>query len=211
MAATVLRRPEVPVLMSQATIARSAADSATTKWTLDAAHTDILFSAKHMMVTTVRGTFREVKGTLTLDEAQPTRSSATIRVATGSLDTGSQPRDGHLRSSDFFDAENHPWLEFRSTSIEHVRGDDYRITGDLTIRETTRPITWDAKLLGFYTGMQGQRRVGIAARATINRKDWGLNWNVALEAGGWLVGEDIKIEVEVAADQQLAIGEDVAA
>jgi polyisoprenoid-binding protein YceI len=188
--------------MPQATTAtpRSHATPSTSTWTVDPAHTDILFSAKHMMVTTVRGTFREVEGTLSLDESEPTRSSATIRVATGSLDTANQQRDGHLRSADFFDAENHPWLEFRSTTIEHVRGDDYRITGDLTIRETTRPITFDATLLGFYTGMQGQRRVGIAARTKINRKDWGLNWNVALEAGGWLVGEDIKIEVEVAAD-----------
>lgn len=188
--------------MSQATTAtpQTANAGSTTTWTIDPAHTDILFSAKHMMVTTVRGTFRDVEGSLSLDEADPTRSSATVRVATGSLDTANQQRDGHLRSADFFDAENHPWLEFRSTSVAHVRGDEYRITGDLTIRETTRPITFDATLLGFYAGMQGQRRVGIAARTKINRKDWGLNWNVALEAGGWLVGEDIKIEVEVAAD-----------
>ena len=188
--------------MSQATTAtpRSAPAGTTTTWRIDPAHTDILFSAKHMMVTTVRGTFRDVEGTLTLDETEPARSSASIRVATASLDTANQQRDGHLRSADFFDAENHPWLEFRSTAIEHVRGDEYRITGDLTIRETTRPIRFDAKLLGFYTGMEGQRRVGIAARTTINRKDWGLNWNVALEAGGWLVGEEIKVEVEVAAD-----------
>jgi len=190
--------------MSQATATIATrpapASPSTSTWTIDPAHTDILFSAKHMMVTTVRGTFRDVEGTLSLDEAEPTRSSATIRVATGSLDTANQQRDGHLRSADFLDAENHPWLEFRSTAIERVRGDEYRITGDLTIRETTRPIVFDATLLGFYTGMQGQRRVGIAARTKINRKDWGLNWNVALEAGGWLVGEDIKIEVEVAAD-----------
>lgn len=188
---------------THATPADPATDAATTPWTIDAAHTDILFSAKHMMVTTVRGTFREVEGTLLLDEAEPTRSSAEIRIAAASLESGNQQRDGHLRSADFFDAENHPWITFRSTSIEHRSGDDYRISGDMTIRETTRPITFDATFLGFYAGMQGTRRVALSARTKINRKDWGLGWNVAIEAGGWLVGEDVKIEIEVAADEAL--------
>jgi polyisoprenoid-binding protein YceI len=170
-------------------------------WTIDPAHTDILFSAKHMMVTTVRGKFHEVDGTLVLDEADPTRSSGEIRIAAASLNTGSAQRDGHLRSADFFDAERHPWITFRSTAVEHTGGDEYRVTGDLTIRETTRPATFDATFLGFYTGMQGGRRAGIAARTTLNRKDWGLGWNVALEAGGWLVGEEVTIEIEVAVDQ----------
>lgn len=170
-------------------------------WTIDPAHTDILFSAKHMMVTTVRGKFHDVDGTLVLDEDDPTRSSADIRIAAASLSTGSEPRDGHLRSADFFDVERHPFITFRSTAVEHVRGDDYRVTGDLTIRETTRPATFDATFLGFYAGMNGGRRAGISARTRINRKDWGLGWNVALEAGGWLVGEDVTIEVEVAVDQ----------
>ena len=170
-------------------------------WTIDPAHTDVLFSAKHMMVTTVRGKFHDVAGTLHLDESDPTRSSGEIRIAVASLNTGSAPRDAHLRSADFFDAENHPWLTFRSTAVEHVNGDDYRVTGDLTIRETTRPATFDATFLGFYAGMQGGRRAGIAARTRINRKDWGLGWNVALDAGGWLVSEDVTIEVEVAVDQ----------
>jgi polyisoprenoid-binding protein YceI len=170
-------------------------------WTIDPAHTDILFSAKHMMVTTVRGKFHDVDGTLFLDEADPTRSSADIRIGAASLNTGSEPRDGHLRSADFFDADKHPFIAFRSTAVEHIRGDDYRVTGDLTIRETTRPATFDAKFLGFYTGMDGGRRAGLSARTRINRKDWGLGWNVALEAGGWLVGEDVTIEIEVAVDQ----------
>lgn len=170
-------------------------------WSIDAAHTDILFSAKHMMVTTVRGKFHDVDGTLFLDENDPTRSSGEIRIAAGSLSTGSAPRDGHLRSADFFDAEQHPWIDFRSASIEHVGGNHYRVTGDLTIREATRSATFDATFLGFYTGMNGGRRAGISARTKINRKDWGLGWNVALEAGGWLVGEDVTIEVEVAVDQ----------
>jgi polyisoprenoid-binding protein YceI len=191
------------------TLATRANDSASTTpapggltdWTIDAAHTDVLFSAKHMMVTTVRGKFNDVDGTLSLDETDPTRSSADIRIGADSLNTGSDPRDGHLRSADFFDVERFPFITFRSTSVEHVRGDDYRITGDLTIKETTRPATFDATFLGFYAGMDGGRRAGLSARAKINRKDWGLGWNVALEAGGWLVGEDVTIEIEVAVDQ----------
>lgn len=188
--------------MTPATLATSTTPATT--WTIDAAHTDILFSAKHMMVTTVRGTFAEIEGTVTLDEMEPTRSHAELRIATGSVDTANGPRDGHLRSPDFFDAEHFPYLLFRSTSVEHVRGEDYRITGDLTIRETTRPVTFDATFLGFYTSMQGGRRAGISARTRINRKDWGLGWNVALETGGWLVGEDVTIEVEIAVDQAKA-------
>lgn len=180
---------------------QTAAASSPSPWTIDQAHTDILFSAKHMMVTTVRGKFHEVDGTLVLDESDPTRSAGEIRIAAASLNTGAAPRDAHLRSADFFDAEHHPWITFRSTAVEHVAGDEYRVTGDLTIRETTRPATFDATFLGFYTGMQGGRRAGIAARTRLNRKDWGLGWNVALEAGGWLVGEDVTIEIEVAVDQ----------
>jgi polyisoprenoid-binding protein YceI len=172
-----------------------------TDWTIDSAHTDVLFSAKHMMVTTVRGKFHDVEGTLRLDEANPTNSSAEIRIAAASLATGNGQRDGHLRSADFFSAETHPTITFRSTSIEQVGTSDFRISGDLTIQETTRPIVFDATFLGFYTSMQGTRRVGLSARTIINRKDWGLGWNVALETGGWLVGENVTIEIEIAADE----------
>ena len=179
----------------------TAASGGLTDWTIDAAHTDVLFSAKHMMVTTVRGKFHDVEGTLRLDESNPTNSSAEIRISAASLATGNGQRDGHLRSADFFDAETHPTIAFRSTSIEQVGTSDFRISGDLTIQETTRPIVFDATFLGFYTSMQGTRRVGLSARTMINRKDWGLGWNVALETGGWLVGENVTIEVEIAADE----------
>ena len=177
------------------------APSTAKTWTIDGAHTDVLFSAKHMMVTTVRGKFHDVEGTLRLDESNPTNSSAEIRISAASLATGNGQRDGHLRSADFFDAETHPTIAFRSTSIEQVGTSDFRISGDLTIQETTRPIVFDATFLGFYTSMQGTRRVGLSARTMINRKDWGLGWNVALETGGWLVGENVTIEVEIAADE----------
>jgi polyisoprenoid-binding protein YceI len=182
----------------------------TTPFRIDPAHTDIAFSAKHMMVTTVRGKFDGVDGELHIDEANPTRSSAEIRVQAASLSTGFEARDQHLRSADFLDVEHHPVIVFRSTGIEQVTQDRFRITGDLTIRETTRPVTLDAELLGFYPGLDGSRRVGLSIRTTINRKDWGLNWNVALESGGWLVGEDIKLEIDVAATEAAASGADAA-
>jgi polyisoprenoid-binding protein YceI len=187
--------------MTTAIAANPATAPSTTTWNIDAAHTDVLFAAKHMMVTTVRGKFSDVEGSLTLDEANPTRSSAEIRIAAASLNTGAVQRDAHLRSADFFDVENYPAIVFTSTAIEHVAGDDYRILGALTIRETTRPITFDATFLGFYAGMNAGRRAGLSARTKINRKDWGLGWNVALEAGGWLVGEEVTIEIEIAVEQ----------
>jgi polyisoprenoid-binding protein YceI len=206
--------------MTLATRAKSTTNASTTTnadtgtvtdWTIDTAHTDVLFSAKHMMVTTVRGKFHDVEGTLHLDEANPTNSSAEIRIATASLGTGNGPRDGHLRSADFFNAEVHPAIVFRSTAIEQVGTSDFRITGDLTIQETTRPIVFDATFLGFYASMQGTRRVGLSARTIINRKDWGLGWNVALETGGWLVGENVTIEVEIAADEATPAARETAA
>ena len=188
----------------------NAATGTVTEWTVDSAHTDVLFSAKHMMITTVRGKFHDVEGTLRLDEANPTNSSAEIRIAATSLATGNGPRDGHLRSPDFFNADVHPTIDFRSTGIEQVGTADFRITGDLTIQETTRPIVFDATFLGFYSSMQGTRRVGLSARTIINRKDWGLGWNVALETGGWLVGENVTIEVEIAADEAAPAAEELA-
>ena len=173
-------------------------------WKIDPAHTDVLFSAKHMMVTTVRGKFHEVEGALDIDEREPSRSTGGFRIAAASLNTGVAQRDGHLRSADFFDVENHPWITFRSTKVERVHDDHYEVTGDLTIRGTTKPVTFDVQLNGVAQGMQGGRHLGLAATTRIDREGWGLNWNMALEAGGWLVGRDIKVEVEVAADEVVA-------
>ncbi len=182
-----------------------------TTFSIDPAHTDIAFSAKHMMVTTVRGTFHDVQGSLEIDEDDPTRSTAEIQVAAASLSTGVEARDQHLRSADFFDAGTWPRIAFRAGTIE-ARGDTtFAVTGDVTIRDVTRPVTFDVELLGFYTGMSGARRVGLTARTKINRKDWGLNWNVALEKGGWLVGEEIRIEIDVAAEEAAVADEAVAA
>ena len=172
---------------------------------IDPAHTDVLFSAKHMMVTNVRGTFTDVAGTIDLDETDPTASKAEIVIKTASIDTGFGARDTHLRSADFFDTETHPEVRVVSTQIRPVRDDTYRVTADVTIREITKPVEFDVEFLGFYTGMDGSRRAGFSAKAKVNRKDWDLNWNVALEAGGWLVGDQIKLDVDVALQERIAV------
>ena len=175
-----------------------------TTWKIDTAHTQVNFSAKHMMVTTVRGTFRDVDGTIELDESDPTRSRGEFRVGAASVDTSFGARDAHLRSADFFDAEGFPDITFVSTQISQVGDGQFKVTGDLTIRETTRPQTFDVQLEGIVPGMTGARHVGLSATTTIAREDWNLNWNVALEQGGWLVGKEIKLDIAVAADEVAA-------
>ena len=137
---------------------------------------------------------------MTLDEADPRASSGSFTVRAASLTTGNEQRDGHLRSADFFDAETHPEITFVSTAITPRRGNDYAVTGDLTIRGTTRPVTFDVEFLGLYQGFQG-RRAGFHATTKLNREDWGLTWNVTLETGGWLVGKEIKLEIDLALDE----------
>jgi len=149
-----------------------------TTWKLDKAHTQINFSAKH-----------------------PTRSFGEFKVATASVDTNFGARDTHLRSADFFDVEQHPYLTFVSTKVEQTGDDQFKVTGDLTIREITKPVTFDVELDGIVKGMRGGRHAGLSAKATLARADWDLNWNVALEQGGWLVGKEIKLDITVAADE----------
>ncbi len=173
---------------------------AVTTWHTDPAYTDIQFSAKHMMVTTVRGKFADVDGSLTLDETDPAASSGSFTVRAASLTTGNEQRDGHLRSADFFDAEAHPEITFVSTAVTPTRSGDYAVTGDLTIRGTTHAATFDVEFLGLYQGFQG-RRAGFHATTRLNREDWGLTWNVTLETGGWLVGKEIKLEIDLALDE----------
>jgi len=133
-----------------------------------------------MMVTTVRGKFHEVEGTIMLDEDDPTTAVAEISVAAASLSTGFEARDNHLRSADFFEVEQHPRIVARSTAVEQVGDDTFTVTADVTIRDVTRRVVFDVRFSGFYQGFQG-RRMGFEARARINREDWGLGWNVALE------------------------------
>ncbi|HET7703914.1 MAG TPA: YceI family protein [Candidatus Limnocylindrales bacterium] len=176
----------------------------TTTWKLDPAHTDITFSAKHMMITTVRGTFGDVDGTLEIDEAAPTAARGTIRVRVASLSTGFAARDTHLRSADFFDVERFPEIVVAFDGVEALGGDRWRVPAELTIRDVTRPLTFEVEHVGETTNFQGTRHIAFTAKATLNREDWGLNWNMALETGGWLVGKDIKLVVEVVADEVVA-------
>jgi polyisoprenoid-binding protein YceI len=172
---------------------------------IDPAHTDVLFSAKHMMVTNVRGTFTDVTGTIDLDETDPSASSAQVVIKAASVDTGFGARDTHLRSDDFFGVETYPEIRVVSTAIRAKGGNDYVVTADVTIRDVTKSVDFDVEFLGFYPAMDGARRAGFSAKAKVNRKDWGLNWNVALEAGGLLVGDTIKLDVDVALQEAIAL------
>ena len=172
---------------------------------IDPAHTDVLFSAKHMMVTNVRGTFTDVSGSIDIDETEPTASTADISVKAASVDTGFGARDTHLRSNDFFAVETFPEIRVVSTSIRPKGGNEFVVTADVTIKDVTRPVDFDVEFLGFYSGMDGARRAGFSAKAKVDRRDWDLNWNVALEAGGWLVGDQVKLEVEVALQESIAL------
>jgi polyisoprenoid-binding protein YceI len=170
------------------------------QWTLDPAHTTADFSAKHMMIATVRGSLRLVEGTINFDPANPAASSVTATFDAASINTGMGDRDNHLRSPDFLDAANHPTLTFTSTRVEPTGEGSARVHGDLTIRGVSKPVVLDATLEG--TGKDpftGADKAGFSATATLNREDWGLTWNVALEAGGWLVGKDIKLTLEAEA------------
>lgn len=166
-----------------------------TIWALDPSHTQVSFAAKHMMVTTVRGTFGEVTGQIALDENDFTNSEVEATIDVAGLSSRDEKRDGHLRSADFFDVEHYPTATFKSTKIVRKVGDKYEITGDLTVRGETRQVTLDAEYDGKGVNPWGQQIISFGAATEINRKDWNLNWNVALEAGGWLVSDKIKLEI----------------
>lgn len=168
-------------------------------WTIDSAHSVAEFSVKHMMVSTVKGRFREVEGALSIDEERPERSSVSATIAAGSIDTGVEMRDNHLRSADFFEAETYPALTFRSTSVERVDDERWRIAGELTIRDVTRPVVLETEFEGQIRDAYGKQRAAFTATTQINRKDFGLNWNGAIEAGGVVVGDRVKIELHIAA------------
>jgi len=168
-------------------------------WLIDDIHTHIGFSVKHMMVSTVRGQFKQYKGTLVLDPADFTRSSFEGEIEVMSIDTGNGQRDDHLRTSDFFDAANHPKITFKSARIEAKPGGsegEYLVQGDLTIRGVTRPVALEVEFSGTSKNPWGKTVAGLSARATINRKDFGVSYNALLETGGVAVGEKVKIEIE---------------
>ncbi|MBL1094256.1 MULTISPECIES: YceI family protein [Streptomyces] len=168
-------------------------------YTIDPAHSSIGFTVRHAMVTNVRGTFGAYEGRLVLDGTDPSRSAATVDVEIASIDTGIADRDAHLRGADFFDAENFPRMTFRSTAAERVAGDRYRLTGDLTLRGVTKPLTIDLEFNGSATDVYGAERVGFEGSAEILRSDWGLTWNAALEAGGVMVSDKVKLSFDISA------------
>jgi polyisoprenoid-binding protein YceI len=173
-----------------------------TTWTLDGAHTLVEFSAKHMMITTVKGRFTAVTGTIEVDEAAPERSRVEVEIPAASIDTGVAPRDEHLRSADFLDVENHPNITFRSTRVEGAyaeAGDRFKLVGELTIRGTTREVVLDATFEGTGKDPWGGERASFSAEAKVDRRDFGLTWNQALETGGLLVSNQIKLSLEVQA------------
>ena len=168
-------------------------------WNLDSAHTVAAFSARHMMITTVRGTLGTVTGTIEFDEANPANSRLEAVIDATGLTSGLADRDNHLRSADFLDVENYPTITFKSTRVE-VTGDvTAKVHGDLTIRGVTRPVVIDAEYIGRTVSPFGDTRVGFTGTTKINREDFGLTWNVAMEAGGVLVSKDIKIELDAEA------------
>jgi polyisoprenoid-binding protein YceI len=169
-----------------------------TTWKLDPSHTAVEFSAKHLMITTVKGRITDVEGTIVSDEKDPKNSSVEATLRAVSIDTRTDQRDQHLRSADFLNAEQFPEIKFRSTRIEGDK-ESFKLTGDLTIRDVTRPITLDVHFEGRARDPWGGERVGFSANGKIDRRDFGLTWNQALETGGVVVGNDIKISLEVEA------------
>ncbi|SHG78160.1 YceI family protein [Ornithinibacillus halophilus] len=174
-----------------------------TVWNVDAAHSELGFSVKHMMISKVKGTFEKFDAKIEADLDNFSDSTVEVTVDVNSINTRNEDRDNHLRSADFFDVENHPNMTFKATGISKKSDNNYDVTGDLTIRGTTKPATINVVLEGVSKDpMSGNEVAGISGETTINRKEFGLTWNVAVETGGVLVGEDIKINFELELHKQ---------
>lgn len=171
--------------------------AAASTWNIDPAHSSVEFSVKHMMISTVRGRFRGVKGSIVIDEERQSEAVITAAIDVASVDTGVEQRDAHLRSDDFFNAERYPEITFRSTRIERD-GERWRMTGDLTLRDVTRSVVLDVEYDGQVTDANSKQRAGFTARTAINRHDFGVSWNGLIEAGGVAVSDKVKITINVA-------------
>ena len=185
--------------MNTATIAR--VQDLTGTYTLDPSHSRIGFVARHAMIAKVRGAFNEVSGTATIDGANPSASSLEVTIQAGSVDTRDANRDGHLTSPDFFDVATYPTITFVATGFEITADDTVEVTGNLTIKDVTRPVTVPFEFGGAATDPFGNHRIGFEGQVSVNRKDWGLTWNAALETGGVLVSDKVTLEFEVSAVQ----------
>jgi polyisoprenoid-binding protein YceI len=166
-------------------------------WKIDPAHSRVGFAVRHMMISNVHGRFNSATGSVEFDEARPTRSSVDVQIEAASIDTRDEKRDGHLRSADFFDAARYPYLTFHSKRVEVVDADHGKLYGDLTIKDVTREVALNVEYSGLVKSPWGATTAGFTATTRINRKDWGLNWNVALETGGVLVGDTVNISIEL--------------
>jgi polyisoprenoid-binding protein YceI len=168
-------------------------------WNIDATHSHAAFSVRHMMVSTVKGHFNVLSGTFNIDEANPTNSSVEAEVDVASIDTHDANRDKHLRSSDFFDVEKYPKISFKSTKVEAAGDNEYKVTGDLTMHGVTKPVVFNVEYSGIVKDPFGFRRAGLSAKTKISRKEWGLTWHTLLEAGGAMVGDEVKLELDIEA------------
>ena len=168
-------------------------------YAIDPTHSRIGFVARHAMVTKVRGSFNEFDGSGYFDAENPSASHLQLTIQAASIDTRNADRDGHLKGNDFFDMETYPTITFASTAVERVDAENYRVTGDLTIKGVTKPVTVDFEYTGSAVDPYNNTRIGLEGKTTVNRKDWGVNWNAALEAGGVLVSEKVTLEFEVSA------------
>ncbi|MBI4410274.1 MAG: polyisoprenoid-binding protein [Gemmatimonadetes bacterium] len=175
-----------------------------TTWQIDPAHTEAGFAVRHLMVSTVKGRFAGVTGRIVLDEANPAQSSVEVTIAAASIDTREEKRDAHLRSADFFDAEKYPALTFRSRRVEPAGEGRFRVVGDLTIKGVTREVVLRVEDGGRAQDPWGGERIGYSAETKIDRRDFGLTWNQALETGGVVVGNEVRILLEVEAVRQAA-------
>lgn len=171
-------------------------------YALDPTHTRLGFVTRHAMVTKVRGSFEDLEGTAVLDFDDPSRSSASLSFQVGSINTNNAQRDAHLRTNDFFDVDSHPTATFTSAGVRVLDAETFEMVGDLTLKGVTHPVTLTWELTGTQTDPYGNLRAGFEGRATINRKDWGVSWNAALETGGVLVSEKITLELDVSAIRQ---------
>ena len=165
-------------------------------WTIDAVHSHVAFSIRHMMVSTVHGRFNVLRGSINIDEQNLAQSWVEAEADAASIDTREPQRDAHLRNADFFDVEKYPTISFKSTKVEHIDGPDYKITGDFTMHGVTRPVTFNVEYAG-QSNMMGMQRAGLTAKARINRKDWGLSFGSVAEAGQVALSETVNIEIDL--------------
>ncbi len=165
---------------------------------IDGAHTSVEFVGRHLMITKVRGRFSDVRGQITIDE-EPTKSHVEVEIGVASVSTGNGDRDVHLKSGDFFDVEQYPTITFASTGVKPVRDNTWEVVGDLTVHGTTKPVTLQVDFDGGGASPMGDERIGFSAATEVNREDFGLTWNIALETGGFLVGKSARIELAVQA------------